>query len=152
MKTRKKLWLSGSVLAGAVALVAALAIPLVASAGAKAGAKCHIKNDAVVDISQFEQDSLNASAQNAKCSGSLVNGSYKPGAIIAPVTGKVKLKPNSDGTPGYSGQLRTKTFTGTITLNPGGSVCNPCGPTLKVKVRVGVDFKPATVYVEIEKL
>lgn len=149
MRSRKKVWLSGSVLVGVAAVAASFAIPL-ASATAKHPAKighCHVKYDAVVDISQFENDLLAVDAKNGNCSVSLTNGSYKPGALIAPVTANVKVKPNTDGTPGLTGQIKTKTFTGTIIVNP--SVCDPCG-AFKVKVKVGVDFKPPSAFIEVK--
>lgn len=150
MNTRKKVWLTGSVFAGIAALVAVLAIPLVASANAKPATvvHCHIKSDQVVDISQFENDQLSTSASNSKCSVSMT-GSYKPGALIAPVTQNVKLTKNPAGTtPGFTGRIKTAIFTGTIStalVNPKGAT----GGTYKVKVRVGVDFKPPTVFIEI---
>ena len=151
MKGRKKVWLSGSILAGAGALVAALAIPLAASAAKHPATTvhCHIKSDQTVDISQFENDALDVSAQSSKCSVHMT-GSYTPGALVAPVTVNIKLHKNADGTtPGYTGQIKTKLFTGTVTTaltNPKGTTG---GGTFRVKVRVGVDFKPATVFIEI---
>ena len=151
MKSRKNVWTTGSVLVGAAALVAALAIPLVASANAKHPATivhCHIKSDQVVDISQFANDQLSVQAHNAKCSVSMT-GSYKSGALITPVTVLTKLTKNAAGTtPGYTGQIKTRIFTGTVTtalVNPKGAT----GGSYRVKIRVGCDFDPSTVFIEI---
>jgi hypothetical protein len=75
-----------------------------------------------------------------------MTGSYTPGALITPVTVLTKLHANAAGTtPGFTGQIKTKIFTGTVTtalVNPKGAT----GGTYKIKIRVGCDFDLATVF------
>ncbi len=152
MKSQKKFWFVGSAMAAAAVLAAALAIPLVASANATHRAAttvhCNVKNDQVVDVSQFVNDQFSGTASNKKCSVSLT-GSYTPGKIVAPVTvtTKLKLTAASAGTPGgFTGTIKNKLFNGSFT----GQLANPKGTspgTYRVKVTVGVDLKPLTLII-----
>ncbi len=133
-------------------LAGALAIPLVASANATHPAAtmvhCHTKSDQTVDISQFANDQFSTTTTNSKCTVTLT-GSYTPGKIVAPVTLTTKVTVGSAGSVGgFTGQIKSKLFNGSLT----GTLVNPKGTkpgTYKVKVKVGVDFKPPTVSVEV---
>jgi len=155
LNSRRKFWLTGSVLAAAAAIVATLAIPLVASANAKPHTArtvvhCKVKSDVVVDVSQFANDSFAGDAKGNNCSVSLSNGVYKPGAIVAPVTVTTKMKANPAGsTPGYTANIKNKIFTGSLAV----ALNNPKGtppPSGKVKVTIGVDFRPLTLVIVIQ--
>jgi len=152
LNSRRKFWLTGSVLAAAAAIVATLAIPLVASANAKPHKAstvihCKVKSDVVVDVSQFANDQFAADAKGNNCSVSMT-GSYKPGAIVAPATGTAKMKANAAGTPGYTAQLKNKIFSGQLTV----TLTNPKGtppPSGRLKWSVSIDFRPLTVIIII---
>ena len=146
MKSSKKVWLTGSVLVVA-ALVAVLAIPVGASA--KVGAMkihCAASNDAVVDISQFANDEFSADAVGKKCT-TTVHFSYASGKLAAPA--KLVSKVTVDANGAFSGQFANKLVSGDVSgqlASPGGTTG---GGTYKIKITVGIDFKPTTVFISI---
>jgi hypothetical protein len=151
MKSSKKVWLTGSVLAAVAAIVAVLAIPVGASAKVSRPATttpilCAAHNDAVVDVSQFAEDAFTVDAVGPKCTVT-ESFSYTPGKLAAPVTVATKVTVDANGA--FSGDFANKLVSGHFS----GQLTNPTGTTggtWKVKIRAGVDFKPLTAYIEVE--
>ena len=149
MKGSRKFWLTGSAFVVLAAVVAALAIPVGASAKTThpAAAKhCKATNDNMIDASQYANNQWVGTASSSACDVT-VSGSFTKGAIIKPVVVVSKLTVAADGS--FTGTFHNKIFAGSVQ----GKLSNPATThpgTYRFKVHVCVDIDPPSLIITIE--